>query len=105
MAFSVGVPFACTVVALDKDGRTVDLAALGATYQWSGSDPSLSFDDGTLASPKCTGGAPITGATVSVHVAYTIGGSLFTHDGTSDPFDVTAVVVTDPVDHLAVTVG
>lgn len=102
---TVGVPFPCRVVGKGTAGQDVDLDALGATYMWSASDPSLSFDDSSLATPQCTGGAPLTGATVSVHVAYTIGGTLFSHDGTSDPFDVAAVVVEDPVVALVVTTG
>lgn len=105
MAFTVGVAFGCKVVGKGKAGEDVDLSTLGASYTWSASDPSLSFDDGTAAAPNCTGGAPLTGATVSVHVAYTIGGTLFSHDGTSDPFDVNAVVAEDPVVTLVVTTG
>lgn len=105
MAFTVGVAFGCKVVGKGKAGEDVDLSTLGATYVWSGSDPSLSFDDGTLATPNCTGGTPLTGATVSVHVAYTVGGTLFSHDGTSDPFDVEAAPAEDPVVTLVVTVG
>ena len=105
MAFQVGTAFTCTVVAKDANGAAVDLKALGASYTWTGSDPSLIFDDNTSASPKCTGGAPLTGATVSVHVAYSISGTLFTHDGTSAAFDVVAVAPSDPVVTLEVTVA
>lgn len=103
--FTVGVAFPCRVKGVGKAGQDVDLAALGATYMWSASDPSLSFDDSTAATPNCTGGTPLAGATVSVHVAYTVGGTLFAHDGTSDPFDVQAAPAEDPVVSLVVTAG
>ena len=64
----VGTHKSCVPSALAPDGTTAVPYPVGTTFAWSASDPAITFDDPTNASPVITASAVVTDVVVTMDV-------------------------------------